>query len=144
MTLKLPFILGNIENYGQSIDKNILPNHTNDLHLNDHQTLNDIRRPRFEKDDSTDKETSQLDMFSRQSSMVCKSIDQEDEDGIVPDLGLSEAKGIAYINQKLCELNQNDFGNLTRSDSSKSSLDDEVNITKEISAQVHCHTLDDN
>ena len=144
VTLKLPFILGNIENIGQSVDKTIAPNHTNDLHLNDHQTLNDIRRPKFQKGDSSDKETSQLDMLSRESSIVCKSIDQEDEDGIVPDLGLSEAKEIAYINQKLYELNQNDFGNLTRSDSSKSSLNDEVNNIKEICAQVHCHKQDDN
>ena len=83
-------------------------------------------------------------MLSRESSIACKSIDLQDEDEIVPDPGLSEAKGIAYINQKLCELNQNDFGNLTRSDSSKSSLNDEVNNVKEICAQVHCHKLDDN
>lgn len=145
VTLKLPFILGNIENIGQNNDKTIPPNHTNDLHLNDHQTLNEIRRPRFNQSDSTDKEASQLDMLSRKGSIVCKSIDLEDEDEIVPDLGsLSETKGIAIINRKLCELNQNDFGDLTRSDSSKSSLNVEVNNVTEICAQVHSHKSDDN
>lgn len=145
VTLKLPFILGNIEVDGNFIDKSIEPNHTNDLHLNDHQTLNDIRRPSksFERSESANEtklgeNIHDLQELSRNSSVNCKSIDFDD-DIHVNDMSRNN-EGIEYINQKFSEMNRRNSS--TRStDSSVSDVDETESSKQEISviqAQVHC------
>lgn len=144
VTLKLPFILGNIEADGSFIDKSIEPNHTNDLHLNDHQTLNDIRRPSkaFERSESVNEtklgeNIHDLQELSRNSSVNCKSIDYDDDIHVTDNTRNNE--GIEYINQKFSEMNRR---NSTRSTDSSVSDADETESTKQeisvIQAQVHC------
>lgn len=149
VTLKLPFILGNIEGNveadGSFVDKNIEPNHSNDLHLNDHQTLNDIRRPSksFERServnmDKLGEEIRDIQTLSRNSSVNCKSIDYDDDINIEADISRNN-EGIEYINQKFNEMNRR---NSTRSTDSSVSDADETEPTKQeisvIQAQVHC------
>lgn len=140
VTLKLPFILGNIEPSENFIDKGIQPNHSNDLHLNDHQTLNDIQRPTFDRTESTegklDPEAGEL--LSRENSVNCKSIDFDDVDPAATDITLHN-EGLDYINQQFSEMNRR---NSTHSTDSSTSEVDEDDLTKQeisvIQAQVHC------
>lgn len=143
MTLKLPFILGNIETDGNLIeDKAIEPNHTNDLHLNDHQTLNEIRRPNYDRSESLSDNKFEdvggdLQILSRNSSVNCKSIDYDDID-IVTDMSINN-EGLDFINQKFSEMNRRSSNPST--DSSASEVDDTESAKQEISviqAQVHC------
>lgn len=144
VTLKLPFILGNIEANGNFIDKEgIQPNHSNDLHLNDHQTLNDIQRPTFDRTESTegklDPETSTGEpLLSRDNSVNCKSIDFDD---VVTgtDITTLHNEGIDFINQQFSEMNRRNSSHST--DSSTSEVDEDDLTKQEISviqAQVHC------
>lgn len=141
VTLKLPFILGNIEAEGHLIDKAIKPNHSNDLHLNDHQTLNDIQRPTFDRTESTegklDPESVEEQRLSRESSVNCKSIDFGDA-VTGTDITLHN-EGLDYINQQFSEMNRR---NSTHSTDSSTSEVDEDELTKQeisvIQAQVHC------
>lgn len=143
VTLKLPFILGNIETDGVLIeDKAILPNHSNDLHLNDHQTLNEIRRPNYERCESlSDNKFDEVggEMLSRNSSVNCKSLDFDDVIGIVTDMSINN-EGLDFINQKFSEMNRR-CSTHSNSDSSTSEVDDAESAKQEISviqAQVHC------
>lgn len=142
VTLKLPFILGNIEANGSFIDKGIQPNHSNDLHLNDHHLLNDIQRPTFDRTESTegklDPETGVGgELLSRENSVNCKSIDFDDVD-TGTDITLHN-EGLDYINQQFSEMNRR---NSTHSSDSSTSEVDEDDLTKQeisvIQAQVHC------
>lgn len=141
VTLKLPFILGNIE--ADFIDKTILPNHSNDLHLNDHQTLNEIRRPNFEhseslSDNKLDENREEPQQLSRNSSVNCKSIDYDDVIDIVADMSINN-EGMDFINQKFSEMNRRNSNR--SSDSSTSEVDETESSKQEISviqAQVHC------
>lgn len=143
VTLKLPFILGNIESDGNIIDKTIEPNHTNDLHLNDHLVVNDICRPTFDRSESMsdnkfDENVGDLNLLSRNSSVNCKSIDYDDVIDIVNDMSMSN-EGIDFINQKFSEMNRRSPNR--SSDSSTSEVDDTELNKQEISviqAQVHC------
>lgn len=145
VTLKLPFFLCNIETNGNSIDKSIEPNHTNDLHLNDHQTLDEIRRPSkaFDHGESVDDDkhgenVGDLEIVNRNSSVNCKSIDYDDDINIVTDMSRNN-EGIEFINQRFSEMNRR---NSTRSSDSSASDVDESDLTKPeisvIQAQVHC------
>lgn len=143
VTLKLPFILGNIEADGNLLDKTIQPNHTNDLHLNDHQTLNDIRRPNYERSESTsenkfDENRADQELLSRNSSVNCKSIDYDDVVEVATDMSRNN-EGLEFINQKFSEMNRRDSAHST--DSSTSEVDEAEASKQEISviqAQVHC------
>lgn len=143
VTLKLPFILGNIEADGNIVDKTILPNHTNDLHLNDHQTLNEIRRPNYERSESLsenklDENRDDPQQLSRNSSVNCKSIDYDDVVDIVADMSINN-EGMDFINQKFSEMNRRNSNR--SSDSSASEVDETESSKQEISviqAQVHC------
>lgn len=144
VTLKLPFILGNIESDSNIIDKSIQPNHTNDLHLNDHQTLNDIRRPICDRSESLsdnkfDENAADLKLaLSRNSSVNCKSIDYDDVIDIVTDININN-EGIDFINQKFSEMKRRNSNR--SSDSSTSEVDETESNKQEISviqAQVHC------
>lgn len=143
VTLKLPFILGNIETDPNFIDKSIEPNHTNDLHLNDHQTLDDIRRPNYDQsesfsDNKFDENTGDMQMLSRNSSVNCKSIDYDDVMDIVTDMSINN-EGMDFINQKFSEMNRRNSNH--SSDSSTSEVDETESAKQEISviqAQVHC------
>lgn len=144
VTLKLPFILGNIEADGHIVDKAILPNHTNDLHLNDHQTLNDIRRPNYDRSESLsdnkyDEHVSDTQVLSRNSSVNCKSIDYDDVIDIVTDMSINN-EGMDFINQKFSEMNRRNSSR--SSDSSTSEVDETESSAKQeisvIQAQVHC------
>lgn len=143
VTLKLPFILGNIEANGNFIDKGIQPNHSNDLHLNDHQTLNDIQRPTYDRSDSTegklDPETGPGEsLLSRDNSVNCKSIDFDDVVVSGTDITLDN-EGLDYINQQFSEMNRRNSSHST--DSSTSEVDEDDLTKQEISviqAQVHC------
>lgn len=142
VTLKLPFMLGNIET-DESVDKAILPNHTNDLHLNDHQTLNEIRRPNHEhseslSDNKYEERASESQVLSRNSSVNCKSIDYDDVVDIVHDMSINN-EGMDFINQKFSEMKRRDSNR--SSDSSASEVDETESNKQEISviqAQVHC------
>lgn len=140
VTLKLPFILGNIDYDEAVIDKAIEPNHSNDLHLNDHQTLNDIRRPNFERSESLSEKQfdESAQALSRNSSVNCKSIDYDDVGDIVHDLSINN-EGMDFINQKFSEMNRRNSNH--SSDSSASEVDETESNKQEISviqAQVHC------
>lgn len=140
VTLKLPFILGNIDSDGNVVDKAILPNHSNDLHLNDHQTLNDIRRPQFDRSESLNenKNVGESQMLSHNSSVNCKSIDYDDVVDIVADLSINN-EGMDFINQKFSEMNRRNSNQ--SSDSSASEVEENETSKQEISviqAQVHC------
>ncbi|CRL02050.1 CLUMA_CG015119, isoform A [Clunio marinus] len=143
VTLKLPFVLGDIEASGEAtVDKNIQPNHSNDLHLNDHQTLNDIRRPNLDRSESLSEtkydENVCESAFSRNSSVNCKSIDYDDVMDMVTDMSMNN-EGIDFINQKFSEMNRRNSEHST--DSSTSEVDEtETNKqeTSVIKAQVHC------
>lgn len=144
MTLKLPFILGNIEtDESIMVDKGIQPNHSNDLHLNDHQTLNDIRRPNFDQgeslsDNKFDDNFGDLQALSRNSSVNCKSIDYDDVIDIVSEMSINN-EGIEFINKKFSEMNRRNSNQ--SSDSSPSEVDEDEPAKQEISviqAQVHC------
>jgi hypothetical protein len=142
VTLKLPFILGNIDSEGHVIDKAILPNHSNDLHLNDHQTLNDIRRPNFDRSESLSEnrndENVDAQLLSRNSSVNCKSIDYDDVVDIVAEMSINN-EGLDFINQKFSEMNRRNSNQ--SSDSSTSEVDENESNKQEISviqAQVHC------
>lgn len=151
VSLKLPFILGNIDS-ADSTDKIVLPNHSNDLHLNDHQRLADIRRPTFDRSESTSDSrymptgedmAQDPQLLSRNSSVNCKSIDYDDvmsgEGGVVTAEMSINNEGIEFINQKFNEMNRRDSNR--SSDSSTSDIDEteepkqEINV---IQAQVHC------
>jgi hypothetical protein len=144
VTLKLPFILGNIDPDGNVVDKAILPNHSNDLHLNDHQTLNDIRRPTFDRSESLsenkcDENIGNSEFLSRNSSVNCKSIDYDDVVDNVTDLSVKNNEGMDFINQKFSEMNRRNSSH--SSDSSASEVDENEESKQEISviqAQVHC------
>ena len=142
VSLKLPFILGNFDTTdGTKIDKiNIPPNHSNDLHLNDHQCLDDIRRPDFEPiDNMVDTkfdENIDSSMLSRNSSVNCKSIDYEDV--TATSIGINSEE-IEFINKKFSEMNRLD--SIRSSDSSMSDVCESEEIKHEtnvIQAQVHC------
>lgn len=142
VTLKLPFILGNIDSDGNHVDdKAIQPNHSNDLHLNDHQTLSEICRPSFERSESlSDNKFEDVsgEMLSRNSSVNCKSIDYDDVIDIVTDMSINN-EGMDFINQKFSEMNRRSPNH--SSDSSASEVDDTESAKQEISviqAQVHC------
>lgn len=145
VTLKLPFILGNIESEGNTIDdKSIEPNHSNDLHLNDHQTLNDIRRPNLDRSESLnnskhEENQGESQLLSRNSSVNCKSIDYDDVMDIVTDMSINN-EGIDFINQKFSEMNRRNSNH--SSDSSNSEVDENTDTAKQeisvIQAQVHC------
>lgn len=143
MTLKLPFILGNIETDENFIDKGIPPNHSNDLHLNDHQTLNEIRRPTFDHSESLsenklNENAADGQGLSRNNSVNCKSIDYDDVMDIVQDMSRNN-EGIDFINQKFSEMNRRNSTH--SSDSSTSEVDENEAAKQEISviqAQVHC------
>ncbi|CAO1397796.1 unnamed protein product [Diamesa hyperborea] len=147
VTLKLPFILGNIEMDAEHIDKSIQVNHSNDLHLNDHQTLDEIRRPHFDRSESCSERTTEQPvddkLFSRNSSINCKSIDYDDEAEIIKEMNLNN-EGIDFINDKLNELNRST--SRSSSNSSKSNMEDNDYGKQEISviqAQVHCQKYDE-
>jgi hypothetical protein len=147
VSLKLPFILGNIEPIdGRCVEKAaVQPNHTNDLHLNDHQCLDDIRRPTFDRSESIS-ETTKLEenvqeaqLLSRNSSVNCKSIDYDDV--MASGVGSSDInnEGIEFINQKFSEMNRRSSNRST--DSSTSDVEESDETKQEISviqAQVHC------
>jgi hypothetical protein len=143
VTLKLPFILGNIDSDGSPPEKMIQPNHSNDLHLNDHQMLNDIRRPNFNRSESLseskyDETVGDPQLLSRNSSVNCKSIDYDDVVDIVADMSINN-EGIDFINQKFSEMNRRNSNQ--SSDSSASEVDVTETNKQEISviqAQVHC------
>jgi hypothetical protein len=144
VTLKLPFILGNIDSDGIAPEKPIQPNHSNDLHLNDHQTLNDIRKPHFDRSESLsenkcdDENVDDSQLLSRNSSVNCKSIDYDDVVDIVADMSINN-EGIDFINQKFSEMNRRNSNQ--SSDSSASEVDVTETNKQEISviqAQVHC------
>lgn len=144
VTLKLPFILGNIDlTEGNAPDKVIQPNHSNDLHLNDHQTLNDIRRPNLDQSESLsenkyDENVGDSQLLSRNSSVNCKSIDYDDVVDIVTDMSINN-EGIDFINQKFNEMNRRNSNQ--SSDSSTSEVEVTEASKQEISviqAQVHC------
>jgi Arrestin (or S-antigen), C-terminal domain len=157
VSLKLPFILGNIDmsedkgvsdgsggggNGGGIIDnpdKHAQSTHLEDLHLNDHQRLSDIRRPNFDRSESIsegkfDGNTNDLQLLSRNSSVNCKSIDYDDVIDVVNDIN---NEGIEFINQKFSEMNRRDSNRST-----DSSVSDEIEESKQeinvIQAQVHC------
>lgn len=144
VTLKLPFILGNIESGGHFVDEKVIPpNHSNDLHLNDHQTLNEIRRPNYVRTESECLSDNKLDpndlqMLSRNSSVNCKSIDYDDVIDIETDMSINN-EGMDFINQRFSEMNRR---NSSQSDSSSHSEVDEGETQKQeisvIQAQVHC------
>lgn len=139
VSLKLPFILGNIEVEDNQIDKSILPNHSNDLHLNDHQILDDIKRPNFNRNESEQNENTQdLPSISRNSSVNCKSLDYDDDIiDIVNEMSINN-EGINFINQKFCEMNRRNSNH--SSDSSTSDADEKSIANKQevnIQAQVH-------
>lgn len=147
LSLKLPFVLGNIESTDDSSccsgDKIVPPNHSNDLHLNDHQCLDDIRRPTYDKSESLSENKYEgnvhdLQLLSRNSSVNCKSIDYDDVIGAVTDMSINN-EGIEFINQKFNEMNRRDSNRST--DSSTSDIDENEEAKQEISviqAQVHC------
>lgn len=146
VTLKLPFILGNIENNSScsaSVDKtNQNEEMPVDLHLNDHQILNDIRRPQYDRCESVGDDGQPQDVKAPPSktSVNCKSIDGDDEDnnGVTTNLTLDN-EGIDFINQKFSEMTRRNSNQ--SSDSSISDQDEPVNERQEISviqAQVHC------
>lgn len=143
VTLKLPFILGNIDSDGNCNDKTIEPNHSNDLHLNDHLVVNDIRRPNYDRSESLsdnkfDENVSDLEMLSRNSSVNCKSIDYDDVIDIVADMSINN-EGMDFINQKFSEMKRRNSNR--SSDSSTSEVDETESNKQEISviqAQVHC------
>ena len=143
VSLKLPFILGNFDiTDGTKIDKNIPPNHSNDLHLNDHQCLDDIIRPNFERSESISdaKNIESIDdpvlMLSRNSSINCKSVDYDDI--AATSMGINN-EGIEFINQKFSEMNRRDSNHSSDSSTSdvceRNEAKQEVNL---IQAQVHC------
>jgi len=147
VTLKLPFILGNIDTNESIVsDKTIQPNHSNDLHLNDHQTLDEIRRPNFNRSESLsdskcDENARDQQLLSRNSSVNCKSIDYDDVIDIVTDMSINN-EGIDFINQKFSEMNRRLSGR-SNSDSSTSETEDNEPSNKQqennvIQAQVHC------
>ncbi|XP_070500300.1 phosrestin-2 [Chironomus tepperi] len=146
VSLKLPFILGNFDTTdGTKIEKiNIPPNHSNDLHLNDHQCLDDIRRPDLERDESliekkndeTIDENIDINLMSHNSSVNCKSIDYEDI--AVTSIGIN-CEEMDFINKKFCEMNRLDSAR--SSDSSISDVCEGEEIKHEtnvIQAQIHC------
>lgn len=144
VTLKLPFILGNIDSEGHVVDKAILPNHSNDLHLNDHQTLNDIRRPTFDRSESLsenkyDENVGESQLLSRNSSVNCKSIDYDDvADNVTEHMSINNEE-MDFINQKFSEMNRRNSNQ--SSDSSTSEVEENESNKQEISviqAQVHC------
>lgn len=146
VTLKLPFILGNIENNSScsvSVDKTNQNEETAvDLHLNDHQMLNDIRRPQYDRCESVGDDGQPQDAKAPPSktSVNCKSIDGDDEDnnGVTTNLTLDN-EGIDFINQKFSEMTRRNSNQ--SSDSSISDQEEPVNERQEISviqAQVHC------
>lgn len=155
VTLKLPFILGNIE-LGSESSKHLHVNNSNDLHLNDHVHIADIRRPIFNRSDSQTESTKDSKiqehtddkLFSRNSSINCKSLDYDDSD-ILPNVNAKSIdfeEEMEFINRKLSELKRSNSSKLSRSDSSKSNLADDECKNQEISvikAQVHCQKSTD-
>lgn len=148
VTLKLPFILGNIEtDNSTSVDKeNRAVEATNDLHLNDHQMLNEIRRPNYDRSESVGDEKSKDNIIddaqnsSKLNNINCsKNVDIDDDmENIVNDLTINN-EGIDFINQKFSEMNRRNSNQ--SSDSSISDQDDNENEKQEINviqAQVHC------
>lgn len=133
VTLKLPFILGNIE-MNDSSNSNIEINTSNDLHLNDHQTLNEIRRPNFKASESISDDNTDESHPNQKNENEIVGVDNILDDGI------------EYINQKLSCLNRSNSSKLSRSDSSKSNTGQnefsklEVNV---IQAQIHCQKSSD-
>jgi hypothetical protein len=152
VTLKLPFILGDIE-IGSDSSKKLQVNNSNNLHLNDHVIVNEIRRPDFNRSDSTTDSTKDSKcpekaddkLFSRNSSINCKSLDYDDSD-ILPNIGsksINFEEEMDFINRKLNELQRSNSSKLSRSDSSRSNLNEDeykMQETSVIKAQVHCQT----
>ena len=152
VSLKLPFILGNFDDDDtdgtNKVDKyeNIPPNHSNDLHLNDHQCLDDIIRPSIEcsesindlKCNNNDGNINESELQSRNSSMNCKSIEFDDDVVAASNIDINN-EGIEFINKKFCEMNQRDPNRSSDSSTSDICESDElkqgVNV---IQAQVHC------
>lgn len=147
VTLKLPFILGNIEtDSNSSVEKGSeVVEAATDLHLNDHQMLNEIRRPNYDRCESVDEEKSkdidstEVQNSTKNNSVNCKSLDIDDDmDNIVNEMKINN-EGIDFINQKFSEMNRRNSNQ--SSDSSISDQDDNENEKQEISvieAQVHC------
>jgi hypothetical protein len=136
VSLKLPFVLGNIEVDDNQIDKSIQPNHSNDLHLNDHQILDDIKRPNFNRCESEQNENIQdLPNLSRNNSVNCT--DYDDVIDIVTEMSINN-EGIDFINQKFCSMNRRNSNH--SSDSSTSDADEDIANKQEVNiqAQVHC------
>jgi hypothetical protein len=145
VTLKLPFILGNIESDETIVDNGIEPNHSADLHLNDHQTLDEIRRPNYDRSESLS-ETKYSEtmgdevMLSRNSSVNCKSIDYDDVIDIVTDMSINN-EGMDFINQKFSEMNRRNSNPSSDSSTDEGNDDTDTTTKQEISviqAQVHC------
>lgn len=145
VTLKLPFILGNIESPSSNtvvVKENQSEDPAVDLHLNDHQYLNDIRKPLFDRCESVgdNEQLKDVKVPPSKTNVNCKSIDGEDEevDEVVNNHPLDN-EGIDFINQKFSEMTRRNSNQ--SSDSSISDQDEPVNERQEISviqAQVHC------
>lgn len=141
VTLKLPFILGNIDtDTSLSVDKEnqTIEASTNDLHLNDHQMLNEIRRPVYERNDNdVDNEMKKDNQTSSKTNInSSKSLDVYDD--LERSLTLNN-EGIDFINKKFSEMNRR-HSNQSSDSSSISDQDDLENEKQEtnVIAQVHC------
>lgn len=127
---------------GKTSDSNIQLNSSNDLHLNDHQILAEIRRPNYGRTESVSDSTyeGEHENEAKTSIINCKSLEY-DEDEITGDPNTME-----FINQKLSSLNRSDSSKLSRSDSSKSITGPNEFSKNEVSviqAQVHCQKSSD-
>jgi hypothetical protein len=141
VTLKLPFILGNIEtDTNSSFDKEnqVVETSTNDLHLNDHQMLNEIRRPNYDRSESVgDDAKKDVQTLSNTSINCSKSLDIDDD---FESNVMMNNEGIDFINRKFSEMNRRN-SNQSSDSSSISDQDDNENEKQEtnvIRAQVHC------
>lgn len=131
---------GNIELNGKSESSNIQLNNSNDLHLNDHQTLDEIRRPMLNRTESINERHEE----STKNLNSSKSVDYGE---VETDPNAIES-GLEYINQKFSSLHRSDSSRRnSRSDSEKSttgqhefSKSEVVNV---VQAQVHCRKSSD-
>lgn len=130
---------GNIELNGKSETSHIQINNSNDLHLNDHQTLDEIRRPMLNRTESINERHEELTKNLNSSKSV-------EYDEVETDPNAIES-GLDYINQKFSSLHRSDSSRISRSDSEKSttghhefSKSEVVNV---VEAQVHCRKSSD-
>jgi hypothetical protein len=146
VSLKLPFILGNIDSIDDTSTNisNEPTIHPAEIHLNDHQRLDDIRKPTFDRSESLtenrfEENANGLQLLSRNSSVNCKSIDYDDDViDVVSDMNINN-EGIEFINKKFNEMSRRDSNRST--DSSTSEVDENEETKQEINviqAQVHC------